>query len=113
MQFACIDLNCQCTTHQLQNRLDLIINDALNLFTPAETERNMGTSDHFLVKTTLEGSPLSVPSPLRHVQMYKKADWNNFRNDLAAVPWNKLLTTDEPETACSDSKDGPSFCQSS
>ncbi|XP_072051972.1 uncharacterized protein [Amphiura filiformis] len=89
-------------THQLGNRLDLIMTDAPNLFTPNETECNVGTSDHFLVKTALEVSPPSEPSPLRHVWMYKKADWDNLRNDLAAVRWNELLTKEDPETACSN-----------
>ncbi|XP_072041215.1 uncharacterized protein [Amphiura filiformis] len=62
-------------THQLGNRLDLIMTDAPNLFTPNEIECNVGTSDHFLVKTALEVSPLSEPSHPRHVWMYKKADW--------------------------------------
>ena len=89
-------------THQLGNRLDLFMTDVPNLFSPTEIECNMGTSDHFLVKTALEVSPLSEPSPPRHVWKYKKADWNNLRNDLAAVPWNERLTKVDPEAACSN-----------
>ena len=39
-------------------------------------QNNMGTSDHFLVKTASAVSPLSLNHPLR--DMYKKADWNNL-----------------------------------
>jgi len=89
-------------THILGNCLDLIMTDAPNLFMPTEIEMGCGTSDHYLVKAILEASPLTETTPPRLVWLYKKADWDSLRNDLAAAPWDDLLTKDDPEEACTN-----------
>ena len=70
-----------------------------------EIDSNIGISDHYLVKTALDVSSLSEQTPPRHVWLYKKADWDGLRNDLAATSWTELLTKDDPETACSNVTD--------
>ena len=37
--------------------------------------------------------------------LYKKADWDGLRNDLAATSWTELLTKDDPETGCTNVTD--------
>lgn len=87
-------------THQLGNRLDLIITDSPNLFSPVNIDHGIGTSDHFLAQTTLETTPLFEPTPPRQVWIYKKADWSGLRQHLAATPWNDLLIRNDPEGSC-------------
>ena len=88
-------------THQLGNRLELIITDAPNMFSPDYIDHSIGSSDHFLVQAVLNASPLSETPPPRHVWLYNKADWDGLRNELAATPWDTYLTKGDPEEACS------------
>ena len=92
-------------THILGNCLDLIMTDAPNLFMLIEIDHGIGISDHFLIKATVEASPLTEPTPPRLVWLYKKADWDGLRNELAAAPWDDLLTKDDPEKACTNVTD--------
>ncbi|XP_072052028.1 uncharacterized protein [Amphiura filiformis] len=89
-------------THKLGNRLDLIITDAPNMFSPITIDHDIGSSDHYLVQTMLKASPLSENPPPRRVWLYKKANWDALRNELAGAPWDRLLTKDDPEGACSN-----------
>ena len=89
-------------THKLGNCLDLIMTDAPNLLSSIEIDSEIGTSDHYTVKAAFEVSSLSESSPPRYVWLYKKADWDGLRCELAATPWNELLNKDDPETSCSN-----------
>ena len=72
------------------------------MFSPITIDHDIGSSDHYLVQTMLKASPLSEnPSP-RRVWLYKKANWDALRNELAGAPWDLLLTKDDPEGACSN-----------
>jgi hypothetical protein len=62
----------------------------------------VGSSDHYLLCTTIDASPIYEPTPPRLVWLYKKADWDSLQRELAGTDWNSILDPENPEGSCTE-----------
>lgn len=87
-------------THQKGNRLDLIMCDMPHLCSEVLITPEVGSSDHYLLKTSVALSAIQEPAAPRQVWIYSRADWDGMREELAAMNWDNMLNPNDPELSC-------------
>ena len=89
-------------THKDGNRLDLIMCDMPNICSEVHITPQVGSSDHYLLSTSIALSPIQEPTAPRKVWLYSKANWNGLREELSSTNWEEMLKANDPELACTN-----------
>ena len=63
-------------------------------------ECQIGTSDYYLLTTTLIVSPEMEHIPPRTMWLCQKAEWGDLRDALGGTNWKNINKTNDPEGSC-------------
>ena len=71
--------------------------DKRRIFSPDNTEYNVGICDHYLLITILNVSPEVEQVLPRTVWLYQRAERDNLRDELDRTNWKNIGETNYPE----------------
>ena len=78
-------------THTRGNTLDLVITNSPELVTSLEEEGRLGRSDHVLLEMEIGVENRTVSEDGKEFLDWKKADWNQIREDIGQEDWRREL----------------------
>ena len=78
-------------THTRGNTLDLVITNSPELVTSLEEEGRLGRSDHVLLEMEIGVENRTVSEDGKEFLDWKKADWNQIREDIGQEDWRSEL----------------------
>ena len=81
-------------THDSGSSLDPVITDIPEALVHCCSLGNAGSSDHKVIHTTINICPQYDEPVTRTQWLWKKGDWGGFRNALAYINWESIMTGD-------------------